>query len=127
MLTDAAVAALLLAFTFRLALTQHAQQQEIVQRKAAQEKLLVANQTISGLLEEAHTETSAITQINELGTLLQACGSRDEAFRAIPERMIRLFPGTSGDFRCSMLPGLERSPSPSGGAHLGACRARPPI
>jgi GGDEF domain-containing protein len=97
MLTDAAVAALLLAFTFRLALTQYAQQQEIVQRKAAQEKLLVANQTISGLLEEAHTETSAITQINELGTLLQACGSRDEAFHAIPERMVRLFPGTSGE------------------------------
>jgi hypothetical protein len=97
MLTDAAVAVLLLAFTFRLALTQYAQQQEIVQRKAAQEKLLVANQTISGLLEEAHTETSAITQINELGTLLQACGSRDEAFHAIPERMVRLFPGTSGE------------------------------
>jgi hypothetical protein len=37
MLTDAAVAALLLAFTLRLALTQYAQQQEIVQRKAAQD------------------------------------------------------------------------------------------
>jgi diguanylate cyclase (GGDEF)-like protein len=96
MLTDAAVAALLLAFTLRLALTQYAQQQEIVQRKAAQDELSVANQTISGLLEEARVETSAITQISELSTLLQACGSRDEAFRVIPERMVRLFPGTSG-------------------------------
>jgi diguanylate cyclase (GGDEF)-like protein len=96
MLTDAAVAALLLAFTFRLALTQYAQQQEIVQRKAAQDELSVANQTISGLLEEARVETGAITQISELSTLLQACGSRDEAFRVIPERMVRLFPGTSG-------------------------------
>ena len=96
MLTDAAVAALLLAFTLRLALTQHAQQQEIVQRKAAQDELAVANQTISGLLEEARIETGAITQISELSTLLQACGSRDEAFRVIPERMVRLFPGTSG-------------------------------
>ena len=96
MLTDAAVAALLLAFTFRLALTQYAQQQEIVQRKAAQDELSVANQTISGLLEEARIETGAITQISELSTLLQACGSRDEAFRVIPERMVRLFPGTSG-------------------------------
>jgi diguanylate cyclase (GGDEF)-like protein len=96
MLTDAAVAALLLAFTLRLALTQYAQQQEIVQRKAAQDELSVANQTISGMLEEARIETGAITQISELGTLLQACGSRDEAFRIIPERMVRLFPGTSG-------------------------------
>ena len=97
MLTDAAVAALLLAFTLRLALTQYAQQQEIVQRKAAQDDLSVANQTISGLLEEARIETGAITQISVLGTLLQACSSRDEAFRIIPERMLRLFPGTSGE------------------------------
>jgi hypothetical protein len=96
MLTDAAVAALLLAFTLRLALTQYAQQQEIVQRKAAQDELSVANQTISGLLEEARIETGAITQISELSTLLQACGSRGEAFRVIPERMVRLFPGTAG-------------------------------
>jgi diguanylate cyclase (GGDEF)-like protein len=97
MLTDAAVAALLLAFTFRLALTQYAKQREIVQRKAAQDELSVANQTIGGLLEEARTETSAITQINEIGTLLQASNSREEAFRVIPERMMRLFPGTSGE------------------------------
>jgi len=96
-LADVAVAVSLLAFTLRLALTQYGQQREIVQRRAAQEKVLVANQTISGLLEEARIETSAITQINELGTVLQACGSRDEAFRVIPERMIRLFPGTSGE------------------------------
>jgi diguanylate cyclase (GGDEF)-like protein len=97
MLTDAAVAALLLAFTFRLAITQYAKQQEIVQRKAAQDELSVANQTIGGLLEEARTETSAITQINEIGTLLQASNSREEAFRVIQERMMRLFPGTSGE------------------------------
>ena len=96
MLTDAAVAALLLAFTFRLALSQYAKQQEIVQREAAQEELSIANQTISGLLDEARIETTSITQINELGTVLQACNSRDEAFRVIPERMIRVFPGTSG-------------------------------
>ncbi|PYX26701.1 MAG: diguanylate cyclase, partial [Acidobacteria bacterium] len=47
-------------------------------------------------LEEARIETSSITQVNELGTLLQACKSSDEAFRIIPERMVRLFPATSG-------------------------------
>ncbi len=96
-LTDATIAVSLLAFTIRLALTQYGQEREIVQRKAAQEEIFVANQTISGLLEEARIEASAITQINELGTVLQACGSRDEAFRVIPERMVRLFPGTSGE------------------------------
>jgi diguanylate cyclase (GGDEF)-like protein len=96
MLTDTAVVALLLAFSFRLAITQHAQQQEIVQRKAAQEQLSAANETIGSLLEESRIETGAVTQISEIGALLQGCASRDEAFCLIPERMARLFPGTSG-------------------------------
>ena len=95
-LTTIAVAASLLAFTVRLALTQYHQQREIAQRKAAQDELFAANETITGLLGEARIETSAITQISELGGLLQACSSRDEAFRIIPERLARLFPGTSG-------------------------------
>jgi len=95
-LTAVAVAVSLLAFTVRLALTQYHQQKEIARRKASQKELFLANQTISGLLEEARIETSVISQISELGTLLQACASRDEAFRVIPERMVRLFPGSSG-------------------------------
>jgi diguanylate cyclase (GGDEF)-like protein len=96
MLADAAVAATLVAFTWRLALTQYHQQQEITQRETAQYELFAANETIGGLLEESRAQASAITQISELGSLLQACASRDEAFRIIPERMRRLFPGTSG-------------------------------
>jgi diguanylate cyclase (GGDEF)-like protein len=95
-IADAAVAATLVAFTWRLALTQYHQQQEISQRETAQEELFAANETISGLLEESRAQASAITQISELGSLLQACASREEAFRIIPERMRRLFPGTSG-------------------------------
>ena len=95
-LADAAVAATLVAFTWRLALTQYHQQQEISQREAAQDELFSANETIGGLLEESRAQARAITQISELGSLLQACASRDEAFRIIPERMRRLFPGTSG-------------------------------
>jgi diguanylate cyclase (GGDEF)-like protein len=95
-LTAIAVAASLLAFTIRLALTQYHQQREIVQRKAAQDELFAANETITGLLNDARIETNALTQISELGNLLQACSSRDEAFRVIPERLARLFPGTSG-------------------------------
>lgn len=72
------------------------QQQEIAHRKLAQDELVAANETISGLLEDARIETSAITQISELASLLQACASRDEVLRVIPERLSRLFPGTSG-------------------------------
>jgi diguanylate cyclase (GGDEF)-like protein len=95
-LTAVAVATSLLAFTVRLALTQHQQQQEIGRRKAAQDELFAANKTISGLLEAARIETSSITQISELGSLLQACASREEALRIIPERLARLFRSTSG-------------------------------
>jgi diguanylate cyclase (GGDEF)-like protein len=96
LLADVAVAATLVAFTWRLALTQYRQQQEISRREAAQYELFAANETIGGLLEESRVQATAITQISELGSLLQACASRDEAFRIIPERLRRLFPGTSG-------------------------------
>jgi diguanylate cyclase (GGDEF)-like protein len=95
-LTNAAIIATLVAFTWRLALTQYHQQQEISQREAAQFELFSANEMIGGLLEESRAQARAITQISELGSLLQACASREEAFRIIPERMRRLFPGTSG-------------------------------
>lgn len=93
---NVAIAASLLAFIFRLALTQYHQQLEITQRKAAQDELSAANETISGLLEEARVQTLEISQIAELGNLLQACSSRDEAFRVIAERLPRLLPRTSG-------------------------------
>ncbi len=95
-LTNLTVSVSLLAFTVRLAPTQYYQQREIAERKAVQDELLQANETISGLLEDARIETSAITQINELGNLLQASASREDAFRAIPERLARLLPGTRG-------------------------------
>lgn len=95
-LTNVAIAASLLAFTFRLALTQFHQQQEIAQRKAAQKQLTASHQKVGRLLDDAHRQTAEITQISELGSLLQACTSREEVFRLIPERLRRLFPGASG-------------------------------
>jgi len=96
LLTNTAVVATLVAFTWRLALTQYHQQQEISQRESAQYELFSANERISGLLEESRAQSRAIAQISELGNLLQACASREEAFRIISERLRRLFPGTSG-------------------------------
>ena len=95
-LRDVAIAASLLAFTFRLALTQFHQQQEILQRKAAQNQLSVSHQEVFRLLADARRQTAEITLISELGSLLQACTSREEVFRLIPERLRRLFPGASG-------------------------------
>jgi diguanylate cyclase (GGDEF)-like protein len=95
-LADVAIAASLLAFTLRLALTQLHQQQEIVQRHAAQKRLNTSHQRIGGLLEVARRQTAEITQISELGSVLHACATREEVFRLIPERLRRLFPGFSG-------------------------------
>jgi len=95
-LTDVAMAASLVAFTLRLALTQFHQQQEIAGRKAAQKQLTASHEQIGHLLDNARRQTAEITQISELGSLLQACTSREEVFRLIPERLRRLFPGASG-------------------------------
>ena len=95
-LTDAAIAASLIAFTLRLALTQFHQQQEIARRRAAQKQLTASHQKVGRLLDNARRQTAEITQISELGSLLQACASREEVFRLIPERLRRLFPGASG-------------------------------
>ena len=95
-LTDVAMAASLVAFTLRLALTQFHQQQEIAERKAAQKQLTASHEQIGHLLDNARRQTAEITQISELGSLLQACTSREEVFRLIPERLRRLFPGASG-------------------------------
>ncbi len=95
-LTDIAIGASLITFTLRLALTQHHQQEEIVQRKAAQEQVTASNRKIGRLLESSRRQTAEITQISELGSLLQACASREEVFRLIPERLRRLFPDAYG-------------------------------
>ena len=95
-LANIAVSATLLAFTLRLALTQYHQQQEIVRRKIAQNQVSAANRKINLLLEDARRQTDEVTQISELGSLLQACSAPAEAYCLISERLQRLFPGASG-------------------------------
>jgi diguanylate cyclase (GGDEF)-like protein len=90
------LAAFLLMFTVRLALTQYYQQQEIAERKRAQQELSNASETIANLLDEARAEASNLAQIDHFGGLLQACTSRDEALRVLPEQLSLLLPGTSG-------------------------------
>jgi diguanylate cyclase (GGDEF)-like protein len=95
-LTDIAIIASLVAFTFRLALTQFHQQKEIAQRKAAQAQLTASNDVIAQMFDDARRQTAEITQVSELGSFLHACSSQEEVFRLVPERMRRLFPGASG-------------------------------
>jgi diguanylate cyclase (GGDEF)-like protein len=95
-LTDLAIAASLLAFTFRLAFTQFHQQQEILERKVAQEEASASHKEVALLLDDARRQTDEMVQISKLGSLLQVCTSREEVFRLIPERLRRLFPGASG-------------------------------
>ena len=95
-LTNVAIAVSFFALTLRLALTQFHQQQEIAQRRQAQQQLTSSHKQIGRLLDDARHQTAEITQISELGSLLQACATREEVFRLIPERLRRLFPGASG-------------------------------
>ncbi len=95
-ITDIAIAASLLAFTLRLALTQYRQQIEIAQRQEAQRQVAATHEKVGRLLDDARRQTTEITQISELGSLLQACASRDEILRLLPERLRRLFSGASG-------------------------------
>ncbi len=96
LLTTCAIGIFLFAFSLRLALTQYHQQLEITRRKSAQDQLLSANEQIRVLLGEARRQNREITQINELGSLLQACSSPGEAYQLVPERLQNLFPGSSG-------------------------------
>ena len=117
-LTTIAIAASLLAFTLRLALTQFHQQQEIAQRRAAQHQLAASHLEIGRLLDDARRQTSEITQVSDLGSLLQACTSREEVFRLIPERLRRLFVGASGSIAL-LTPSQNRAES---AAEWGICR-----
>ncbi len=95
-IANVAIAASLLAFTFRLALTQFHQHREIAQRRAAQLQLTASHEEVGHLLDDARRQTAEITKVSELGSLLHACTSREEMFQLIPERLRRLFPGASG-------------------------------
>jgi diguanylate cyclase (GGDEF)-like protein len=95
-LTNVAIGASLLALTLRLALTQFHQHREILQRETMQDQLAVSNLKIAGLLVQAQRQSAEMSQINELGNLLQSCENRKEVFTLIPHRMSHMFPESSG-------------------------------
>jgi hypothetical protein len=108
-LTNVAIAASLIAFTLRLALTQFHQQQEIARRRAAQKQLTASHQKIGRLLDNAHRQTAEMTQISTFGSLLPACTSREESFASYPSACAVCFPEPPAASRCSTYPETESS------------------
>jgi diguanylate cyclase (GGDEF)-like protein len=91
-----AVAFSFLALALRFSITQLRQQHEILQRESSQESLARANQRIGVLLQEATAQTRDVTRISELGSWLQACSAKEEAYRVVSEKVPEIFPKTSG-------------------------------
>jgi diguanylate cyclase (GGDEF)-like protein len=107
-LTNIAIAASLLSLTLRLALTQFHQHREIAQRKSAQQQLAVSHEKVAHLFADAQLQSAAITEVNQLGSLLQACNSREEVFLLVSARMIHVFPASCGALWVRV-PSLNRS------------------
>jgi len=69
---------------------------EIQEREAFQEALEQANEKLRGLVQESEQRNRDISLLNELGDLLQACQSREEAYAALAQYASQLFPGDTG-------------------------------
>lgn len=69
---------------------------EIHERQQVEQALKDANEKLQGLVEELEHRARDITRLNELGDLLQACQSREEAYAAIAQFGGQLFPDAPG-------------------------------
>lgn len=69
---------------------------EIHERQQVGQALKDANEKLQGLVDDAQQRTGDITLLNELGDLLQACQTREEAYAAVSQFGGLLFPEASG-------------------------------
>jgi diguanylate cyclase (GGDEF)-like protein/PAS domain S-box-containing protein len=69
---------------------------DITQRKRDQVALADVYTKLSRSVEELQLRNSQVTQINEMGELLQSCLTVEEAYRVIAASLTGLFPHTSG-------------------------------
>jgi diguanylate cyclase (GGDEF)-like protein/PAS domain S-box-containing protein len=69
---------------------------EIHERHQMEAALKDANDKLQGLVQESEQRTRDITLLNELGDLLQACRSREEAYAAVAQFGGQLFPDRTG-------------------------------
>jgi diguanylate cyclase (GGDEF)-like protein/PAS domain S-box-containing protein len=69
---------------------------DITERKHMESSLRQANEQMSQVLNELQRHNTDIVLLNEMGRLLQACQSSEEAYRIIGESSTQLFPDTTG-------------------------------
>jgi diguanylate cyclase (GGDEF)-like protein/PAS domain S-box-containing protein len=69
---------------------------DITEQKQMESSLLGANEQLRQFLDELQRRNQEIALLNEMGRLLQACQSAEEASRVIGEIAIQLFPYTAG-------------------------------
>ena len=69
---------------------------DITERKQMESKLLRANEQLRQFLDELQHRNQEIALLNEMGRLLQACQSTEEAYATIGDLAIQLFPHTAG-------------------------------
>jgi diguanylate cyclase (GGDEF)-like protein/PAS domain S-box-containing protein len=69
---------------------------EILERQQVEQALKDAKGKMEGLVGEVEQRNHDITLLNELGDLLQACLTRDEAYGAIAQFGEKLFPDDTG-------------------------------
>lgn len=74
----------------------NALQLEIQDREAFQKALEEANEKLQSLVGEFEQRNRSISLLNELGDLLQACQSREEAYGAVAHYGSQIFPDTAG-------------------------------
>jgi diguanylate cyclase (GGDEF)-like protein/PAS domain S-box-containing protein len=69
---------------------------DITERKIMESKLLESNEQMRRFLNELQRRNNETALLNEMGRLLQACQSTEEAYRIIGDLSQQLFPRTSG-------------------------------
>ncbi|MGZ9235582.1 MAG: PAS domain S-box protein, partial [Anaerolineales bacterium] len=69
---------------------------DITERKQMEFKLLRANEQLRQSLDELQNRNQEIALLNEMGRLLQACQSAEEAYTIIGDLASQLFPHTAG-------------------------------
>jgi diguanylate cyclase (GGDEF)-like protein/PAS domain S-box-containing protein len=70
--------------------------ENIADRKQAEDTLREANQRLTGWITELEQRTREISLLSEMGDLLQACRTADEAYLVIARVTRQLFSATSG-------------------------------
>ena len=73
--------------------------ENITERKQAEAELVETNQRLSVWIRELEQRTREISLLSELGDMLQACKTSQEAVAVVAPLSAQLFPGTAGVLR----------------------------